>query len=666
MQTTFRHFYQTDWLKLLVIASLVFFVYFPGRSGPFIADDIPNILDNKGVFLSHLDKDELASAWSSNTSGLFKRPLANVSFALNYYFTDQQFDPVVFKLTNVCIHAVNSILVFFLSRLLISVATPALPAPKLAFLSALIWALHPLQLTSVLYVVQRMNSLSCLFMLAGFIVFLKGRLQADKPYGVWLMIVGSIFGTLFGALAKENAVLLPLLMFVTELTLLPKIECGAVRLRVYSYYAFTAVLPVLLGVTYLLVHPEYILNGFLTRTFTLSERVMTETRVLFYYLSLLFYPDNTQLSFDHDDFTMSKSLLQPVSTLFAIIGIFSLLAFAMVNCFKKKTPFLNFAILWFFVGQSMESSIIPLEIIYEHRNYLPSIAIAIAVVVLLYETISERVSYALLNGLFAAMVISLGLATFTRSTIWSSLERFSFFEVRNHPTSARATSLYAYSIEQKKGPNEESYRYYLAAAQVSTLEVATVAQVYMELSKLLYFHDIKNDLPSVSLPLRYDDPLILDSRYMQALKALVHQEVIRRINNKAYAVRTLVTLRMITQCIVNEEYECKTISSDVLEWVDAALAQPDFADRIALYIVKAKLSFYQGHTDQAFENVDKAIELSPDRMYFYSEKADLLVHLKEYDKAEQVIKMAEARGVANGFDKQEFRALRQNIEVLSR
>jgi tetratricopeptide (TPR) repeat protein len=667
MWTTFRQYCQADWLKLLVIGWLVLSVYFPGRAGPFIADDYPNILENKGVLLSHLDADELASAWSSNTSGLFKRPLANVSFALNYFYADQKFDPLVFKLTNISIHIINSFLVFFLSSLLIAAAAPSYPAKKLAFLSTLIWALHPLQLTSVLYVVQRMNSLSCMFMLAGFLLFLKGRLQAEKPCSIWLMLAGFAFGTLFGALAKENAVLLPLLIFVTELTLLPPITVTSARVRVYSYYTVTAILPVLLAVVYLLTHPEYILNGYLSRNFTLAERIMTEARVLFYYLGLLVYPDNTQLSFAHDDFTLSKSLFQPISTLFSILGVIGLLVLAVINCLHKKAPFLSFAILWFFVGQGMESSIIPLEIIYEHRNYLPSIGIAIAVVVFLHQVLAQRVSKLILNLLYAAMVISLGLATYMRSTIWSTLEGFSYFEVRNHPTSARATSLYAHSLEQKMGPNAESYRYYLAAAQVTDLEVSTLAQVYMLLNKLLYIHDVKNDqATNITLPLRYDDPLVLDRRYMQALKALVHKEIIRRIYNKAYAMRTLVTLRLFTSCIINQEYQCKTMSSDVMEWVDAALAQLDFTDRPVLYVIKAKLSFNQGDVEQAFENVDKALELSPDRMYFYIEKADLLVHLKQFDEAEKVIKMAEARGVPNGFEAYDFKLLRQNIAVLRR
>lgn len=150
-----------------------------------------------------------------------------------------------------------------------------------------------------------MNSMATMFMLAGFLVFLKGRLQLEKPSGIILMVLGCVLGTGLGSLCKENALLLPLLIFVTELTLLPSIP-PASRFKVNAYYAATAILPALFGALYLLTHPDYILNGYLSREFDLPERLMTQSRVLFYYLGLLLYPDNTELSLAHDDFTLSK------------------------------------------------------------------------------------------------------------------------------------------------------------------------------------------------------------------------------------------------------------------------------------------------------------------------------------------------------------------------
>jgi tetratricopeptide (TPR) repeat protein len=650
-------------VPLLLLGILIVVVYFPGRAGPFLADDYPNIIDNNGVVLEHLSIEDLASAWNANTSGPFKRPIASLSFALNYYFADQHFDPVAFKLTNVAIHIINSFLLFFLGRLLLSVACPSHPAQKLAFIATLIWALNPLQLTSVLYVVQRMSSLSCTFILAGFLIFLKGRLRSDKYGGSALMFIGCFLGTTLGALVKENALLLPLLIFVSEVTLLPSISDRVCRNKIYTYYLVTVIVPVALGIGYLIVYPEYVLNGYLTRGFSFSERLMTEARIIFYYLGLFFYPDNTQLSLAHDDYGVSKGLLQPISTFFAIVGVVALLTVSVFNSLRKKTPFLSFAILWFFVGHSMESTIFPLELIYEHRNYVPSIGVAIAFTVLVYELLIRVISNGLLNTLYACIILSLGMATHTRAAIWSNLDSFSYFEVRNHPNSVRANSAYANTLELKKGPNAETYQHYLIASQLNIFEVSTLVEMFKELNSLLYFHDPSKDKKYLVLPAKYDDPLVLDSQYMHVLKKLVNQEILRRISGKSHPLRTSDAIRTSAVCVINGDYECKEIASNVVEWLDAALALPGFYDIPVMHLIKAKLFFNQNQVGIAMAEINKAIELTPDRMYFYAEKAYLLITLGEYDQAEKLIQQAESRGVANSFDAEEFKKLRDAILI---
>lgn len=648
---------------LFILLVLILMAYFPGRVGPFVADDYPNFLDNKGVLVDQLNIDELKGAWSANTSGPFKRPLASLSFALNYYFAGEHFDSLMFKLTNIGIHIINSFLVFFVSRALVSVVSPIYPALKLAFIAALIWALHPLQLTSVLYVVQRMTSLSCLFMLAGLLVFLKGRLQADKPGSIFLMVFGCVFGTVLGTLAKENALLLPLLIFVCELTLLPAIQPGAFRQKVFAYYIVTILLPLVLGLTYICIHPEFFLSGYLTRNFSFSERLMTEARALFYYLGLLLYPDGTQLSLAHDDFILSKGLFQPLSTLWSIIGVFTLFGLAIVNCSRRKVRFLNFAILWFLVGHSMESSIFPLELIYEHRNYIPSISIVIGVVVLIYEVLSKRISNSLLNLLYACVVISLGMATYARAAVWSNLDSFSYFEVRNHPSSVRANSAYANNLEIKRGPNAETYKHYLIASQLDVFEASTLIEMFNELNRLIYLQEKNKDSSDSFLPQHYDDPLVLDVRYMEALRSLVNQEILKRISYKSQPLRTMDSLRTAASCLINGNYECNTIAVNILEWIDAALAKPDFYDTAVMHLIRAKVLFNQGRTEQALDNVNKAISLSPDRMYFYAEKAYLHMTLNQFSQAEQAIREAESRGVANGFDATQFKKLRDIMDT---
>ena len=151
------------------------------------------------------------------------------SFALNYYFAGKQLSERSFKTVNLVIHIINAVLVAFLIALLARrrSALPSSDTPSqgtiirfwLPVLVALIWALHPIQLTSVLYVVQRMTSMAAMFVLLGLIVFVVGRsrLARHKRFGLTLMALGVLGGTLLGIACKESAVLMPLFAALLEL-----------------------------------------------------------------------------------------------------------------------------------------------------------------------------------------------------------------------------------------------------------------------------------------------------------------------------------------------------------------------------------------------------------------------------------------------------------------
>ena len=112
-----------------------------------------------------------------------------------------------------------------------------------------------------------------------------------------------------------------------------------------------------------------ILSGFENRPFTLLQRLMTQPRALVYYLSQIFYPVPTRLSVEHE-IMISTSLLNPWTTLPAFGLILGLIGFGLWK--MQKMPVLSFAILFFFLNHSIESSVLDLELVFEHRNYLPS------------------------------------------------------------------------------------------------------------------------------------------------------------------------------------------------------------------------------------------------------------------------------------------------------
>ncbi|TPQ29602.1 tetratricopeptide repeat protein [Methylomonas koyamae] len=650
----------------LVLMISVFVVYLPGKNGPFLADDFPNILDNNSIQMHSLSYSELSAAWNANnSSGPLKRSLASLSFALNYYLSDQQFNPISFRITNVLIHAVNAILLFFCVRALIRAHDKTAPAQALAFWSALIWALHPLQLTSVLYVVQRMNSLACFFMLLGFLVFLKGRMHLDKPGSYFLMWAGTLGGVIIGGMCKENALLLPLLIFVSEVTLLPSVNCSSMRGRLFAYYAITVVIPVLTVIGYYSIFPQYLLQGYTIRNFTLTERLLTEARVLFYYLRLLFYPDNSELSLAHDDFLVSRGLLSPKNTLFAVIGVFFLIGVAIKNTVRKGNAFIGFSVLWFFVGHLMESSVFPLELVYEHRNYIPSIGVVIGFVLTAYKLFESRVSKQLINGFYISIAISLAFATYTRAAVWSNTNSFTYFEVRNHPESMRANSAYAKNLELRIGANPESYSYLTKSSQLDLFEISTLIDMFIELNSFIHSSDLPKLSENVGLPSRYDDPLVLNRGYIESLMRLVNDEIIRRLSDKTFSLRTMTSIRSASNCLIDQHQMCQGMGSNLLQWIDGAINQRGFSHVPMMYLIQAKVNFFMGNQEKAWDGLNQAISLYPTWMYLRAEKAHLYIVLNDLDKAEQTLQEAEALGVANGHDLKEFQKLREIISSLS-
>ena len=466
----------TAFWVLLGILALTALVYFPGLHGDFEFDDGPNILNNTYLQISRLSWDSLREAAFSGFAGPLGRPISMASFALNYYSTGAA--PFYFKLTNLIVHLLAGLGVFFLTRLLFVALRNhrhSAPVPSqevwLALLVTAAWLLHPLNLTSVLYIVQRMTSLSGLFMFWGLALYAWGRLnlvRGRNGRGMGLILVGLfLFGGL-SVLSKENGALMPLFMLVTEITVFRlAVQDPRVRTFLLGFLGLFAVVPLLVGVVFLATHTHWLLAGYDGREFTLMERVLTQPRALFYYLRLTFVPSASAMGIFHDDFVISRSLLEPATTPFAIAGILLLLGTAVASI--KRAPVLAFGLLWFFVGQSIESSIIPLDMVYEHRNYVPLYGILFAVFYYLFHPrfslLLNRTKYAIAIG----FVTLLAVVTWIRSEQWSGLFVHAVVEVHNHPLSTRANyqmgrMYFTLFANEGKERDYEQSRYYLERA----------------------------------------------------------------------------------------------------------------------------------------------------------------------------------------------------------
>jgi hypothetical protein len=414
--------------SILMIATVC--AYWPGSSGGFILDDYASLKalgKNGGI----TDLDAAMRYALSGKESFVGRPLARLSLVLNGQSWPA--DSFPFKVSNIIIHAFTTLLLVALFyQLLRIINSPPRTAATIAFSGAMLWGLHPAQISTVLYIVQRMTELSALFILAGLLCYLAGRkVLNDTPRrGYALMTTGVVFFGLLSFLSKETGVLIAVLIAVLELTLLTKIS----RPRHWRLWAVPILgVPLSVIVGYFLMVIINHESSYAQRDFGLYERLLTQPRVLLDYIGNLLLPIATP-SVLHDDFEVSSGLFSPLTTLPSILVIAALLVVGWR--LRAKHPMLSFAILWFFGAHLLESTVLPLEIYFEHRNYLPSVGPALAVAFYLYRLLA---AYG--KTVYSAVVVLLGTIMFGGvwhySGIWGDEQRLAQVWVDEAPQSVR-------------------------------------------------------------------------------------------------------------------------------------------------------------------------------------------------------------------------------------
>ncbi|HEY8521767.1 MAG TPA: tetratricopeptide repeat protein, partial [Gammaproteobacteria bacterium] len=417
-------------------------VYYPGLHGDFIFDDLPNITQNGRLQVDTLSIAGLRQAAFSADSGMLRRPVSMLSFWLNYYTTG--LDPFYFKVTNLAIHLLNGIALFWLTTLLLQAFATLRSAPisdsdrpRIALLVAAIWLVHPLNVTSVLYVVQRMASLSTTFVILGLICYIRGRMKLARGEAGFPLI---LFGlAVFGALAtftKENGALLPLFVAVIEVTLFRFAGVSAAtRVKVKALVFAPIGLAAVAAGALLLTHDDWLANQYHGRAFTPSERLMTEARVLWLYLRWAILPKPSDFGLFHDDVQISRSLLEPGTTWLAIVGIAAVVIAAVR--YRKEAPLFAFGVFWYLAGHVLESSVIALELVFEHRNYLPIFGPLLTSVYALVRAMHllPRAARIAVPGAFILAVSSI---TYGRAHDWADINTLRMAHVRYHPLSARS------------------------------------------------------------------------------------------------------------------------------------------------------------------------------------------------------------------------------------
>ena len=613
-------------LIFILLCVAVWLVYHPGLNGPFIFDDAPNITRNQFVAIDSLSMTNLLGAAFSKSHGIFGRPIPMLTFALNYYFAGQNFDPFVFKITNLAIHMANTALVYLLVRTLCSstVAAEAVGDPSLArrravlmaALAAALWGLHPIQLTSVLYTVQRMTSMSAFFVLAGLLMFVCGRkmIAEHTGRGLALMAGGLAGGVSFGFLCKENSVLLLIFAPLTALVFCNAKELSTqTRRKLAAFYLLTVGVPLVLGGMYLILNPEFLLNGYVTRNFIMTERVLTELRVLFFYLSLMAFPVISRFGLYHDSFQLSTGLLDPISTLVALLA-WCLLAVALVVGLRRRAIW-AFGLAWFLGGHALESSIFGLELIHEHRNYVPSVGVFAAAafyLVRLFESLKSSSRTFALSGLCVLLVF--GVVTHTRAGIWSTKPMLFQFLVRHDPDSYRALNGYAIAMMSQKRDARAVYRMLRESAWANPKTVYPLIWMERVLQALLVVSSSEDgdaaELPEETGTVKsWDADPVLERDQLQMVDRALSGEIRSRLLKGAVHMETANALSTVTNCVLRGGFECLPLKDRLVDWHFLALRSLPEQDRrrAILELSLARLYAHDGESELALEFADRAI-----------------------------------------------------------
>jgi len=386
-----------------------------------------------------------------------KRQIGNITFALNYYF--HQYNLAGYHVVNIITHILNGILLYLFINITLRVLKAESSKPKgenknpipesidssfIAFFAALFWLVNPVHTQSVTYIVQRLNSLAAMFFIMSFLFYVKGRIvqkrgshnpEPDKNtqqktqkkksktrnsrdipqrtaryHYIWFS--GSALAWMLALGCKQIAATLPIFIYLYEWYFFQNLSKDWLKHTLKYFFAIL----VLFGLTTFALtdlNPlEKIISGYAQKDFTLMERVLTEFRVVIYYLGLLFYPHPSRLRLDYD-FPLSHSLINPVTTLLSIGAIIGLIVLAFYSA--RKDRLISFCIVWFFGNLIIESSIIPLAIIFEHRTYLPSMFVCLLVVVLVFRYIRKKWIAA---GILCAAILVFSIWTYQRNIVW--------------------------------------------------------------------------------------------------------------------------------------------------------------------------------------------------------------------------------------------------------
>ena len=587
----------------VLLGLLLFLVYSNAFHATWHLDDYNSILGNERI---HADVSRPASLLkpfqSFFNSEPLNRPFAHFTLALNWYWN--QDDPGSYILVNILIHFLSAFLLF--KTLSVLFQTPrlkgSLTGSRIHFvclLAAVMWAVNPIQVQSVTYIVQRMASLCGLFYLMGLYFYIRARLTSSYRLKC-LRFAACLVAFLLAFFSKENAATFPLGLVLIEAIFLQNFNDRMVRRRLMI---FGAVFTLLVFFCSLLLFfrggLSDLLAGYEKRYFSPIERLLTQPRVLIYYLTLIFYPSPNRLSLAHD-IQLSTSLWTPWSTLPGIFSVLSLIGLSVLKL--RRWPILSFAILFFFLTHIIESTIIPLELIFEHRNYLPSMFIFLPVALGLdhltdYYRSRSRMLYGVLIAFIPLLIIGLGTSTYIRNTAWYTEKSLWEDALRKAPNSARPYINLAWAHYERKGDLQTALVFYHEALRKKHNRYSQFAKIYNNIANIYYQNG-------------------------NCEQAVEYWKKSHEVSDSFYTPRYRLAMAL-TRCGRLDE---------ALDHINVVLEQkPDFVIAIKL---KGVILLLQDHPGKAMAQFRKCIKMEPDNASHFINLGAGFVFMGDFQRAE--------------------------------
>lgn len=584
-------------LPILVLLTVA--TYLPALGSGFYLDDFYNLHR-----LGRIESGGYGPYVFGGVAGPTGRPLTLLTFALQHESWPNH--PAAFKTVNLALHLAAGFVLFAIVLRLGRYLDLGSMSGILSASVAGLWLLHPLHQWTVLYTIQRMTVLSALFVFLGLWGFLVGRRRCEQHRslgGYVCMSLAVALGTLLATLSKENGILLPLLVLVTDLTLLRMApRPGGYRL----WRAVFLVLPSLLIGLYLLWQLPLAEQLFAGRPYSMYQKTLTEAVALLQYLKDVVFPHPGAFGFLHDDFPVSRGLLDPPYTLAAVAGVAGLLGAGWL--LRHRHPAIAFAILWFFAGHLLESTHLNLEIYFVHRNYLPSAGLVFAIVWIFMDLarLARRRAVIVAGAfLYAALFVWVDLQN---ANLWRDPMLMAVEAVRTHPGSPSAVSNLG-NRYLGVGDTDRALDLYERA------EVRFPNAIYPPLKRMAIEACVRNEAAAES-----------------------QWEALRDKAPRAEPGGFDILAELDTLIATIFDGECQSVDRPrLLELMETLATNPAFRrEKGGLHQLAANLSLYDFEIQRAYRNLSAAVRASP-TMDRRLQLLDLLLAMRKIAQAEDML-----------------------------